>query len=134
MELAHDLPLELESVTRLLLRIYLAEGILIPRILRLADREILGEMTSAAVLFRGNSILTKSVEHYFRLVGADFLEASIGEPLRRLCADKVELELDPLRLKPGIKEKDLVQQAQALTAWVTIFWDSIYAARPMCPQ
>ncbi|KAI5481909.1 Ras GTPase-activating protein 1 [Pseudohyphozyma bogoriensis] len=134
-DLAHEFPTDLEEVARILLRIYQAESQLIPRILRLTELEIEGGDTrSAAILFRGNSILTKSIELYLRLVGAEYLDLSIGEPIRRLCASKVEIEIDPSKMKHGAKEKDLTNNVHELHEWTTAVWNSIYDAREKCPN
>lgn len=63
-DIAHEFPTELEEVAKLLLHINQAEDQLLPRILRLAEMEIDGDLKSAAILFRGNSLLTKSIELY----------------------------------------------------------------------
>lgn len=118
------------------MRIYQAESILLPRILRLADIEVdnnARSQRSAAILFRGNTILTKSVELYLRLIGAEYLDASIGEPIRRICAEKVEIEIDPMKLKPGTKDKELQANVHALHEWTLTLWNSIYDAREKCP-
>ncbi|GJN90708.1 hypothetical protein Rhopal_003722-T1 [Rhodotorula paludigena] len=131
-DVAHEFPSDLEEVTKLLMRIYQAESILLPRILRLADIEVdnnARSQRSAAILFRGNTILTKSVELYLRLIGAEYLDASIGEPIRRICAEKVEIEIDPMKLKPGTKDKELQANVHALHEWTLTLWNSIYDAR-----
>ncbi|GAA6059021.1 hypothetical protein JCM10212_001246 [Sporobolomyces blumeae] len=136
-ELALEFPSDLEEVTTILMRIYQAESILVPRLLRLADLEIDSNNRlnrASAILFRGNTILTKSVELYLRLIGAEYLEASIGEIIRKIVKDKVEIEIDPSKLKPGWKDKELAANVAALHEWTTALWNSIYDAREKCPQ
>lgn len=136
-DIAHEFPSDLEEVTKILLRIYQADAQLVPRILRLADLEIDSNSRnnrSAAILFRGNTILTKSVELYLRLIGSEYLDASIGEAIRRICAEKVEIEIDPMKLKPGTKDKELQHNVQLLHDWTLTVWNSIYDAREKCPQ
>jgi hypothetical protein len=136
-DIAQEFPSELEEVTSILLRIYQAESLLVPRLLRLADLEIDNNNRlnrSSAILFRGNTILTKSVELYLRLIGAEYLEASIGETIRKIIKDKVEIEIDPMKLKSGYKDKELLANVHALHEWTTTLWNSIYDARERCPQ
>lgn len=123
----------LEDVSRLLLRIYQAENLFLARVLTLAEREIDKSAGSAAILFRGNTILTKSIELYMRLIGQDYLEASIGPAIRHVCAEKVELEIDPSKMKSSVKDKEVQSNARELQDVVTIFWNSIYDARQQCP-
>ncbi|GAA6028158.1 hypothetical protein JCM8097_006889 [Rhodosporidiobolus ruineniae] len=136
-DIAHEFPSDLEEVTKILLRIYQADAQLVPRLLRLADLEVDNnsrQNRSAAILFRGNTILTKSVELYLRLIGSEYLDASIGEPIRRICAERVEIEIDPMKLKPGWKEKELQANIHALHEWTLTVWNSIYDAREKCPH
>lgn len=62
------------------------------------------------------------------------MEASIGEPVRRLCAEKIEFEIDPMKMKPGTKEKELQNNVHALLEWSITVWNSIYDARHKCPE
>lgn len=52
-------------------------------------------------LFRGNSILTKSLERYMRIVGSALLEKTVGTFVRQLVADAPDLEVDPSRINPS---------------------------------
>ncbi|SCV01453.1 LAME_0G16314g1_1 [Lachancea meyersii CBS 8951] len=49
-------------------------------------------------LFRGNSILTKSIEKYFSRVGQEYLEKAIGGTIRKIVFSDMCLELDPNRI------------------------------------
>lgn len=136
-EIAAALPHELEETTHILLRILTSQSLLVDRIDRLAQVEVetgLRQNRSAAILFRGNTILTKSVEFYLRLIGAEYLDASIGDVVRRICADKVEIEIDPLKLRAGAKEKEILRNMSALQDWTKKLWDAIYRARGKCPR
>ncbi|ORY89382.1 hypothetical protein BCR35DRAFT_300543 [Leucosporidium creatinivorum] len=133
-DIAHEFPSDLEEMSRLLLRIYQSESLLIPRIFRLVELEVETSTKSAAILFRGNTILTKSTELYVRRVGREYLDASIGDIVRKLCAEKVEIEIDPSRMKPGTKDKELQHNVQDLHDWSLAMWNSIYDAREKCPD
>ena len=129
-----EFPSDLEELTKLLVRIYQAQRVLLPRILRLAELEVGGNTKTAAILFRGNTILTKSVELYMRLIGTEYLDASVGNVIRKLCADKVEVEIDPSRMKPGFKDKELQHNVHSLHDWTLAVWNAIYDAREKCPN
>ncbi|GAA5895340.1 hypothetical protein JCM8208_005983 [Rhodotorula glutinis] len=136
-DIAHEFPSDLEEVTKTLMRIYQAESVLLSRILRLADLEVdhnALSQRSAAILFRGNTILTKSVELYLRLTGAEYLDASIGEVIRRIVAEKVEIEIDPMKLRPGTKDKELQSNVHLLREWALTLFNAIYDAREKCPH
>jgi hypothetical protein len=63
--------------------------------------------------------------------GKAFLEASIGGVLRRLCAEKVAIEVDPMRSGKGTK--DVERNLEQLIYWCGEFWKQIYAVRTECP-
>lgn len=129
-ELSQRFPTDLDELAQILTRVYLGEGVLLQRICHFVAAEVDRHTETASVLFRGNTLLTKTLELYMRLVGADFLEACVGEPVRRLCVEKPELEIDPLKLK----SRDQNQHVAELREWVDALWRSIYEARYRCPQ
>lgn len=82
-------------------------------------------------LFRGNSVLTKVMEMTMAWYGKAFLEASIGSVLRKLCAEKVAIEVDPGRIG---KNKDVGRGFEQLIFWCQEFWNQIYSVRQDCPM
>jgi hypothetical protein len=97
----------------------------------LGDRFI--EPVSAhQTLFRGNTVLTKVMELCMTWYGKAFLEASIGPVLRRLCAEKIAIEVDPVRSGKG--QKDVERNVELLIHWCQEFWKQIYSVRMECPQ
>lgn len=70
-----------------------------------------------------------------RLIGSDFLTVSLGDVVRRICVEQVEIEIDPAKFKGGVvKEKELQANMKLLKEWVTRLWNSIYDARQSCPK
>lgn len=63
--------------------------------------------------------------------GGAFLEASVGGPIRRVCGDKVAIEVDPVRSGKGARSTE--KSVEALVFWCQEFWGSIYEARHECP-
>lgn len=98
----------------------------------MAEREVTQSEGNASILFRGNTLFTKSVELYLRTVGVDFLEASIGDVVRQICKEKIEIEIDPTRL--SMSGKVLAENIQELEKWTTLVWDAIYNNRHQCPR
>jgi len=64
--------------------------------------------------------------------GKGFLEASVGSVLRRLCAEKVAIEVDPMRSGKGLK--DVERNVEQLIYWCQELWKQIYSVRTECPQ
>lgn len=63
--------------------------------------------------------------------GGAFLEASVGGPVKRVCNDKVAIEVDPVRSGKGARSTE--KNVEALVYWCQEFWNSIYEARHECP-
>jgi hypothetical protein len=133
-DVAAETLVDLERTADVFLRIFQSQDKLPLRMMQMAEIEIDGDESSASILFRGNSLLTKTLEQYLRLVGADFLEASIGEPVRKLCTEKVEIEIDPAKFKGIPSDKAMFEQVAELERWMGRVWDQIYASRQRCPQ
>ncbi|RPD82540.1 Rho GTPase activation protein [Lentinus tigrinus ALCF2SS1-7] len=123
--------LKMKNVNQNIMSIAIAKNVLLENIMELADREVDGTHTSHNTLFRGNTVFTKTVELYMSWYGMAFLEASVGSSIRRLCAEKVAIEVDPVRIGKGGKAVE--KNVELLVTWCQEFWDRIYDARRQCP-
>ncbi|CAH7677295.1 expressed protein [Phakopsora pachyrhizi] len=139
-DLAYDLANlasnDLERLGELLLRIYDCNDKLLLRLAQMATIEVDGDTTTASILFRGNTLLTKILESYMRMVGSSFLESSIGPIIRRVCIRKTELEIDPSKLRVSGNNRDrvLTENARELNQLSTEIWESMYLHRSKCPS
>ncbi|TFK41156.1 Rho GTPase activation protein [Crucibulum laeve] len=124
--------LNLKTASTQLMSIAIARDVLVEQVQVFASREVENSSSSHRTLFRGNSILTKVMESCMALYGKAFLEASIGNVLRRLCAEKISIEVDPAR--SGKNSKDLERNVEQLIYWCQEFWNQIYSTRAECPQ
>jgi len=110
-----------------------AHDVLADNIMELANREVDGTHMTHNTLFRGNTVFTKTMEKFMVIYGRTFLEASLGSVVRRLCAEKVAIEVDPNRTSSS-RQKGLDRNVEALLYWCGEFWNSIYEARHQCPS
>ncbi|KAJ7487599.1 GTPase activating protein [Mycena galericulata] len=122
---------KLKTISHQLLSIAVARNDLIEQVQEIASREVDGTPSSHQTLFRGNTIFTKVMELCMNWYGKAFLEASIGSVLRRLCAEKVGIEVDPMRSGKGTK--DVERNLDLLIYWCQEFWNQIYSVRGECP-
>lgn len=101
----------------------------------MAEREIILDAPSESTLFRGNTLLSKSIELYMRIIGADWLESSIGDVIRRICQERIEVEIDPSKIPGAERDKNIQDQhVAALQVWTSQVWDAIYISRHRCPR
>ncbi|KIY52724.1 Rho GTPase activation protein [Fistulina hepatica ATCC 64428] len=105
-----------------LMAVAVARETLIDDVVALAERE---------TLFRGNNSLTRVVEECMKWYGRSFLEASLGQVIRRICTEKVVIEVDPALSGKGQREQD--RNLDLLMVWCSDVWNQIYAARNKCP-
>ena len=63
--------------------------------------------------------------------GKPFLESSIGRVIRRICIERVSIEVDPSKNpKPS---RDVEKNVDVLVQWCQELWESIYRSRSECP-
>ncbi|EJF66706.1 Rho GTPase activation protein [Dichomitus squalens LYAD-421 SS1] len=116
--------LKMKNVNQNIMSIAIAKNALLDNIMELADREVDGTLTC-------NTVFTKTVELYMSWYGMAFLEASVGTSIRRLCSEKVAIEVDPVRIGKGGRAVE--KNVELLVTWCHEFWDGIYDARRQCP-
>ncbi|KAJ7634305.1 GTPase activating protein [Mycena polygramma] len=110
---------KLKTISHQLISIAVARNDLIEQVQEIALREV-----------DGTPSLAESPKP-IKLCSAAFLEASIGSVLRRLCAEKVGIEVDPMRSGKGTK--DVERNLELLIYWCREFWEQIYSVKTECP-
>ena len=83
------------------------------------------------LIFRGNSLATKSVDCYMRLVASDYLYSVLARPLGRYLMDVSECEVDPERIPSTVSP---LQAQNNLLRHIRSIWDSIYKSRSSIPM
>ncbi|KDQ07706.1 hypothetical protein BOTBODRAFT_59835 [Botryobasidium botryosum FD-172 SS1] len=121
--------MRLEHIAPYLINIAEARQVFLADLCELAHREV--EASSQKTLFRGNSTLTKVIEIVMHDHGRAFLEASIGSVVRRMIAENIALEIDPMKNKRG--PKDIERNVELLVYWCKEFWSQIWLVRNECP-
>ncbi|CDO92288.1 unnamed protein product [Kluyveromyces dobzhanskii CBS 2104] len=88
-------------------------------------------------LFRGNSILTKTMETYCYRVGEEYLDKCIGTLIRQLIDEDESYEIDPNRIKesdPEEKQKIIEVHFQRLLSLAEKTWQLIFSTSNDLPQ
>lgn len=124
--------LHLRTSSYQLMCIAIAKNILVEHITEYADREVDGTPSSHNTIFRGNTTFTKTMELAMAFYGKAFLESSIGSTIRRICSEKIAIEVDPVRSGKGPKEVE--RGVDQLIHWSQEVWNQIYAVRSQCPH
>ena len=104
-----------------MLRIFLGKGAALSWLKNLVAAEIM-QTDNSNVMFRGNSLATKAIDLYMKVVGMEYLDDTIGESVRTICDSKFSCEVDPTRLTKG---DDINQNWAKLIEYVTLVWTDI---------
>ena len=82
------------------------------------------------LIFRGNTLATKSMDFFMRLVATQYLQSVLLNPLVRYLTDTLECEVDPERMPstatPLQTQNNLIRHLQNI-------WDAIYKSRSSIP-
>lgn len=139
--------LEEDRVIAYLVEIYSSKGNIVDRLKELIDIESHAFGDNAALLFRGNTILTRAIDKYQRMFCRDWLDACIGKTVRRICRDRIHLEsnderhyyhvppIDDERVKSTSSTHVVAESnLEALKRICRELWTSIFANRFECPR
>ena len=83
-----------------------------------------------SLTFRGNSIATKAMESYIKLVGEKYLEDTLRSTLHDILNNDIDLEVDPIKVN---NNDILCSHRQDLRNVVTIVWRRIANSHSQFP-
>ena len=101
-----------------------------------SDRELivrdLGKSATleANLLFRGNTLLTKSLDLHMKRIGKDYMEETLMEPLRNINSMNADCEVDPNRIA---NVADLEKHWRRLILVTSKVWQAIVTSCFRCP-
>lgn len=91
------------------------------------------------IVFRGNSLASKVIDQYMKLIGQEYLKDTLSGPIKHVH-DKFtkaeSTEVDPLRLDSNVpySEETLKKNQKRLLGVVQLFWDAIRNSVEKCPK
>jgi GTPase-activator protein for Ras-like GTPase len=85
----------------------------------------------ANLLFRGNSLLTKTLDMHMRRLGKEYLEDVLGEKMRDIDESDPDCEVDPNRIA---NPEDLNRNWRNLITLTENVWKAIAASASRCPH
>ncbi|QDS70713.1 hypothetical protein FKW77_002674 [Venturia effusa] len=100
------------------------------------DRELLvrdlGKTATveANLLFRGNTLLTKSLDLHMKRLGKEYLDETLGDKLKEIADKDPVCEVDPNRVD---NLNDLDRNWRKLINWTSECWKCIYNSAAKCP-
>jgi len=85
------------------------------------------------IIFRGNTVGTKSVDSYMRLVGLPYLSTVLGPIIQEIFQGKKSCELDTQRISGGSKEKTAEKNLANLLGYCKRIFEAIACSFNRCP-
>ena len=85
------------------------------------------------IIFRGNTVGTKSVDTYMRLVGLPYLSAVLGPIITEIYQGKKSCELDTQRISGSSKEKTAEKNLANLLSYCKRIFEAIATSFNRCP-
>ncbi|XP_054450295.1 rasGAP-activating-like protein 1 [Pteronotus mesoamericanus] len=126
-----------------LVKLYLGQGLAGPFLDYLTRRE-LARTTDPNTLFRSNSLASKSMEQFMKLVGMPYLHEVLKPAINRVFEEKKYIELDPCKMDlgrtkrlsfKGTPSEEHVREASLglLTGYLGPIVDAIVGSVGRCP-
>ncbi|PRP78896.1 hypothetical protein PROFUN_13335 [Planoprotostelium fungivorum] len=114
-----------DGVAKNLVRLYEGRGKAVDLLNHLTEREI-SSTASEDVIFRGNSIATKSVDNYMKLIGLKFLYKVMARKVKEICSSRKSFEVDPSRVDKQEKiDENASGLMEATTAIAQVIFQSV---------
>ncbi|KAJ6659120.1 hypothetical protein lerEdw1_019423 [Lerista edwardsae] len=89
-----------QDVATKLVKIFLGQGLVVPFLDYLNLREV-SRTTDPNTLFRSNSLASKSMEQFMKVVGMPYLHEVLKAIINRIFEEKKYVELDPCKIEPA---------------------------------
>jgi len=125
-----DHPKEKGCFATILVKIFDSQGQLIRFIKALTDHEI-ENTPNPDIIFRGNSMVTKSLDSLMKFVGSSYLNDVLAPFLSELCSKKTKsYEVDPAKAD---KKQNISKNASTLISICGNMLSTIYASVGECP-
>ncbi|NWU73129.1 RASL1 protein, partial [Pterocles burchelli] len=133
-----------QDVATKLVKIFLGQGLAVPLLDYLTARE-LARTTDPNTLFRSNSLASKAVEQFMKVVGLPYLHEVLKPVVNRIFEEKKYVELDPGRMalsrgRQVISFKGSLSEARVresslelLTGYLGDIVDAIVGSVDKCP-
>lgn len=126
-----------------LVKMFLGQGLVVPFLDHLNMREV-NRTTDPNTLFRSNSLASKAMEQFMKLVGMPYLHEVLRQVINRIFDEKKYVELDPSKIdlnkirrisfKGGHSEANVREWSQEmLKSYLSDVIDAIVSSVEQCP-
>ncbi|XP_028906132.1 rasGAP-activating-like protein 1 [Ornithorhynchus anatinus] len=138
-----DVATNLQDVATNLVKIFLGRGLAVPLLDHLNLREVT-RTTDPNTLFRSNSLASKAMEQFMKVVGMPYLHAVLKPIVTRIFEEKKYIELDPCKMEltrtrrisfKGSQSEEHVRASslELLTGYLQETLEAIVGSTGLCP-
>ncbi|KAI8822597.1 uncharacterized protein EV422DRAFT_405988 [Fimicolochytrium jonesii] len=119
-----------ESVAKVFMNIMTARGDGVAALKNLLSDEI-RQTENPNIVFRGNTLATKAVDQFMKMVGMDYLSSTIGILVKHVYSTNMHCEVDATRIaRPEL----LAENWDRLLGVTDDFWVAISSSYEQCPS
>ncbi|XP_067861992.1 rasGAP-activating-like protein 1 [Heptranchias perlo] len=133
-----------QDVAVTLVKIFLGQGLVVPFLDYLNMREV-NKTTDPNTLFRSNSLASKAMEQFMKLVAMPYLHEVLRQVINRIFDEKKYIELDPCKIdlnktrrisfKGSLSEASVRECSQELLkSYLSDVMDAIVGSVEQCPS
>ncbi|PRP88422.1 RasGTPase-activating protein [Planoprotostelium fungivorum] len=122
---------ETEELSKAVIRLFNSEGQALRLLVQLMFRD-LKTTNNEDVLFRNDTISTKTTRNYFKMIGNDYVHHTLSQLIQRVIAFPKGYEVDPSKMKPE-ELPNLKQNQERLIEITHEFLDVIFDSTDRVP-
>jgi len=120
---------EREAVAMVLIKVFHGYDKLMFFLQSLVSEEI-DSTSNPDIIFRGNSLATKSLDVYMKFIGMPCLKVTLQTLIKKMYFSKKSCEVDPSKLEKG---EDPKKNLKNLLKWTDKISKAIFESIPNCP-
>ena len=120
---------EADELASALVQLFTANDLVMPLLLLFITKEVRGS-THPSTLFRGNSLASKMMKAYSKMIGLEYLKATLPDLIQEVLAKSGEYEVDRRKLDA---DANLDENWNKLTDITQRFLESIINSTDACP-
>eukprot|EP00033_Pygsuia_biforma_P003430 GCRY01003759.1.p1 GENE.GCRY01003759.1~~GCRY01003759.1.p1 ORF type:complete len:979 (+),score=321.17 GCRY01003759.1:215-3151(+) len=102
-----------QEIAKLLVSIFECQDCTQPLFCVLVEKEVLST-ANPDIIFRGNSLASRCIDYYMKLVGLPYLQSVLTPVVSKICADLKGMEVDPTREPKASNRKKNWQKLKGL--------------------
>lgn len=125
----------LQEISKSTIHIFTSQGSAVQYVNQLITEEV-DATKDPNTIFRGNSLATKTIDYYMKVVGGQYLASVLKKPINDIYNEHKNCEMDSSRITDEKKRAamDFTQNRKNLVGYVRKVTDAIFTSLDACPK